>query len=57
MSRSECIFHESSAFARFEVADRERSVSAVGTEGRWERERDRLWDSEAVPSLDPADYS
>lgn len=28
-----------------------------GKEGRWERERDRLGDSEARCSLDPADYS
>lgn len=42
MRRSRCIFHESCVFACFEVANRERSVSAVGTEigkeGRWERE-------------------
>lgn len=63
VSRSECIFHESSAFAPFEVADKERSVSAVGTEGRWERERERetgwgiqrqylLWTLQTILSTD-----
>lgn len=53
----QCIFHESSVFACFEVADTERPVR--GKEARWEREtgweiqrRDVLWTPQTILSTD-----